>query len=378
MCLSSGARQYSERRCVNRLMPRRSFLSLGGPALLGLSLATLRSVIAAPTTQVRFNGWGGPVQKALSKNAFQPYASYTGVSVIENSFANESDILKNLKTAKPGDVQVIHSFGIDAYKRYVDAGWASQINEANIPNLQNVMGAIIAPLRKLTPKLSCVPFNYGTIGIAYNKKFVSDVEAQQKGAMLLMDQKYAGKISGFHDMRTRVWYAALQTNQDPNNISDVGAIWAKVREFRGLAHGFWRSGVELMEILISEDVLIADSWSGRIAALQQQGHPIGFINPLGAYAWMETLVILKGSPMPECETLCNFMLGLDAEISVAKSQNYPPSLDPTKVQLTEKIFGLPSFDQSGTLAGFSFADPGYWAANETAWQEQWYVVANGG
>ena len=294
-------RLNSRLRRVDRAMPRRSFLSLGGASLGALSLATRRSAVAAPPTQVRFDGWGGPVQKALSKNAFQPFMSLTGVSVNENSFADEADILKKLSTAKPGDFQVVHSFGLDAYKRYVDAGWASQITEANIPNLQNVMGAIIAPLRKIAPKLSGIPFDYGTSGVAYNKKFISDMEAQQKGAMLLVDQKYVGKISGFRDMRTRVWYAALQTNQDPNNISDMGAIWAKVREFRGLATGFWRSGVELMEVLINEDVIVADSWSGRIAALQQQGHPIGFVNPQGCYAWMETLMILKGASMPNCE-----------------------------------------------------------------------------
>ncbi|MDN3722054.1 hypothetical protein QW131_29930 [Roseibium salinum] len=30
-------------------------------------------------------------------------------------------------------------------------------------------------------KLSCVPYDYGTTGIAYNRKHISDEEAKEKG-----------------------------------------------------------------------------------------------------------------------------------------------------------------------------------------------------
>ena len=108
---------------------------------------------------------------------------------------------------------------------------------------------MIEPFRKITPKLSAVPYDYGTTGIAYNTKVISPEEAKEKGANLLADKKYAGKIGGYADMTTRVWYAALQTGQDPNNIKDMDAVWAKVRETRDLAKKFWSSGAELMDLL---------------------------------------------------------------------------------------------------------------------------------
>jgi len=133
-----------------------------------------------------------------------------------------------------------------------------------------------------------------------------------------------------------------------------------------------------MELLINEDIIVADAWSGRIASLQQQGHPIGYFNPLGSYTWMETIVILNGSPMPECEELCNFLLSVDSAIAVAEAQNYPPSLDPVKISLDREVTSLPSFDDSGTMGGFSFADPVYWSGNAEAWQKQWYLISQGG
>ncbi|MGT2468397.1 extracellular solute-binding protein [Mesorhizobium atlanticum] len=206
---------------------------------------------------------------------------------------------------------------------------------------------------------------------------ISPEEAKEKGAALLLDKKYAGKVGGYSDMTTRVWYAALATGQDPNNLKDMDTIWAKVRETRDLAKKFWSSGAELMDLLSKGEIVVTDAWSGRVAALQDQGHPIGYLDPAGSCAWMEDMLILKGSPMTECEELINFMLDPATSIAVAEGQSYPPSLDPTKVKLTEKIEKLPAFDKTGTMKSLTFADPVYWATNEDAWTKQWNRISKG-
>ena len=105
--------------------------------------------------------------------------------------------------------------------------------------------------------------------------------------------------------------------------------------------------------------------------------PIGYLDPAGSYAWMEDMLVLKGSPMAECEELINFMLDPATAIAVAEGQNYPPSLDPTKVKLTDKIAALPAFDPTGTMKALTFADPIYWAENEDAWTKQWDRISKG-
>jgi spermidine/putrescine transport system substrate-binding protein len=357
---------------------RRSFLGLTAAAAASMGIVTRWGPSAlAAVTEVRFDGWGGVVQEAIDKYAFQPYTKKTGLKVVQGTFGDENEIITKIKTANPGDFQIVHSSGVEYYKKYVDGGWTSEINEANIPNLANVMTAMIEPFRKMTPKLSGVPYDYGTTGIAYNRKVISDDEAKAKGVMLLIDQKYAGKIGGFNEMNTRVWYAALQTGQNPNDVKDIDAVWAKVREGRDITKKYWGSGAELMDLLSKEEIVVTDAWSGRIAALQQQGHPIGYLDPKGSYAWMEDMLILKGSPMAECEELCNFMLDPPTAIAVAEGQNYPPSLDPNKVKLTDKIAALPAFDPTGTMKALTFADPIYWASNADAWQKQWDRISKG-
>ncbi|ESY81535.1 ABC transporter substrate-binding protein [Mesorhizobium australicum] len=365
-------------RYANGDLSRRAFLTLtaAAAASAGLSMPWMGRALAA-VQEVRFDGWGGTVQDAIDKFAFQPYTTKTKIKVVQGTFGDEDEIITKIKTAKPGDYQVIHSSGVNYYIKYVNAGLTSEINEANIPNMANVLQPMIEPFRKLTPKLSAVPYDYGTTGIAYNTKVISPEEAKEKGAGLLLDKKYAGKVGGYSDMTTRVWYAALATGQDPNNLKDMDAIWAKVRETRDLAKKFWSSGAELMDLLSKGEIVVTDAWSGRVAALQDQGHPIGYLDPAGSYAWMEDMLILKGSPMAECEELINFMLDPATSIAVAEGQSYPPSLDPNKVKLTEKIEKLPAFDKTGTMKSLTFADPTYWATNEDAWTKQWNRISKG-
>jgi len=357
---------------------RRTFLGLvaAAGATAGVSARWARPALAA-VTEVRFDGWGGVVQEAIDKYAFQPYTAKTGLKVIQGTFGDESEVITKVKTSNPGDFQVIHSSGVEYYKKYVDGGWVSELDESKIPNLANVMEAMIEPFRKMTPKLSCVPYDYGTTGIAYNTKVISEEEAKEKGVQLLVDKKYEGKIGGYGDMVTRVWYAALQTGQTPNDVKDIEAVWAKVREARDMTKKYWGSGAELMDLLSKEEVVVTDAWSGRIAALQQQGHPIGYLDPAGSYAWMEDMLVLKGSPMAECEELLNFMLDPATSIAVAEGQNYPSSLDPNKVKMTEKIEKLPAYDPTGTMKTLTFADPNYWAENTDAWQKQWDRISKG-
>jgi len=379
MKLSNGKRlERLHDRYQNGDLSRRTFLTLtaAAAAAVGLDMPWMRQALAA-VEEVRFDGWGGTVQDAIDKYAFQPYTAKTKIKVVQGTFGDEDEIITKIKTAKPGDYQVIHSSGVNYYIKYVNGGLTSEINEANIPNMANVLQPMIDPFRKLTPKLSAVPYDYGTTGIAYNTKVISPEEAKEKGAALLLDKKYAGKVGGYSDMTTRVWYAALATGQDPNNLKDMDTIWAKVRETRDLAKKFWSSGAELMDLLSKGEIVVTDAWSGRVAALQDQGHPIGYLDPAGSYAWMEDMLILKGSPMAECEELINFMLDPATSIAVAEGQSYPPSLDPTKVKLTEKIEKLPAFDKTGTMKALTFADPVYWATNEDAWTKQWNRISKG-
>ena len=265
-------------RMGNGDVDRRTFFGLLGAAGItagvsgGMMVGMAQQARAAGTT-LSFEGWGGVVSEALRKHAFTPYEAATGNTVIDSTFGGENEVLTKIKAAGSTDGHnILHSSGVSWYQRWVDAGYGSELNEANIPNLANVMDAIIKPFRKITPdSLSAVPYDYGTTGIAYNTKYVSKEEADALGANLLLKKELKGKIGGWGDAANRAWYGALQSDQDPNNIQDWDAVWDKARENRDLVLKYWSSGAELMDLLAKEEIYVTEAWSGRVAALQEQG-----------------------------------------------------------------------------------------------------------
>ncbi|MGM0585765.1 MAG: extracellular solute-binding protein [Pseudomonadota bacterium] len=367
-------------RYLNGDLERRKFLGLLGAAGLAYGVHTpfARFARAQEVTQVRFDGWGGVVSEAFREYAFDPYSEKTGIEVVDGTFGGGDEYLSRVKASQTGEYNIAHLSGVFDYARYHGLGLTSELNEENIPNLEYVIPKLVDVFREVTDgTLSAVPYDYGTTGLAYNRKHISDEEAQAQGANMLINPDYEGKIGGWADWRTRIWYGALQTGQDPNDIQDLDAVWDAIRQHRDLALKYWGSGAELMSLLAEEEIWVTEGWSGRIYALQEQGHDIGYMDPPNGMGWQECLFVIKGSPMEACEELLNFMLAPETSIAVAEGQNYPPALDPQKVDLGEKIPKLPAFDPTGKLDGLTFAKPAYWNGNEQEWSKTFGRIQKG-
>lgn len=369
----------------NGTISRRRFIKYLGMAGACLGLVggpfgyAVRKAWAADS--IRFDGWGGIVSEAFRKHAFEPFTKATGIKVIDGEFGDMNSFLTRVKASYPpgGEFNIAHLSAVFDYARYTDLGFSTALDESKIPNLKNVMPSMIKPLREITRgTLSAVPYDLGQTGIAYNTKHISREKAEKLGAGLLWDKSLKGKLGSWGgDFRTNMWYAALHTGQSPNHMTDLKAIWAALREQRELIKKYWSSGAELMSLLANEEIYATVAWSGRVAALQQEGHPIGYLSPKGTYSWMEYLYVLKGSDLTVAQKLLNFMLEPEAAIAVAEGQNYPPSLDPTKVKLTDKITKMPAFDPTGKLEGYLFANPSYWNSHQVEWTEKWDRIKAG-
>ncbi len=358
------------------------YLTMAGAAL-GLMGTPFGNMLgqARAAGSIRFDGWGGVVSEAFRKYAFDPFTEATGIKVIDGEFGDMNSYLTRVKASYPpgGEFNIAHLSAVFDYARYVDLGFSTVLDEEKIPNLANVMTSMIKPLRDISKgTLSAVPYDLGQTGIAYNTKHISKERAEEMGASLLWDKELKGKLGSWGgDFRTNMWYAALHTDQSPNDITDIEAIWAALREQRDLMKKYWSSGAELMSLLANEEIWATVAWSGRVAALQQEGYPIGYLQPEGTYSWMEYLFVLKGTDLETAQKLLNFMLEPDAAIAVAEGQNYPPSLDPTRVALTDKIKQMPAYDPTGQLDGYLFADPAYWNAHQLEWTEMWDRIIAG-
>ena len=140
---------------------------------------------------------------------------------------------------------------------------------------------------------------------------------------------------------------------------------------------YWSSGAELMSLLANEEIYAGLAWSGRVAALQQQGHPIELMLVPNGYSWEESLFVLKGSDLETAQKLLNFLLEPECAIAVAIGQNYPPTLDPSKVDMPEAVKKIPCYDPTGKLELFGWANPSYWNARQVEWAEKFDRIMSG-
>jgi len=364
---------------------RRDFVKFAGIAGAALGLAGgpfgMVSQALAGKDAITCHSWGGSTSEALRKFAFDPFTKATGIKVIDAAFTGMDAFLTQVKASYPpgGEFNIAHLSAVYDYARYTDLGFGVVLDESKIPNLKNVMTKMTDTLRGITKgTLSAVPYDLGQTGIAYNTEKISKAKAEELGASLLYDKSLKGNLGSWGgDFRTNMWYAALHTGQNPNNITDEKAVWAALKEQRGLIKKYWASGSELMSLLGNGEIYATVAWSGRVAALQKQGHPIGYLAPEGTYSWMEYMYVLKGTDLGVAQQLLNFMLAPDAAIAVAKGQNYPPALDPTKVSMPDEVQQLPAFDPTGKLDGYLFADPAYWNSHQLEWAEKWDRIMAG-
>ena len=159
-----------------------------------------------------------------------------------------------------------------------------ELDESKIPSLRNCAPATVNLYRKLSPtgKLSGVPYVSGVSVWAYNTKRVDGASVERAGVNALIDPKFKGKIAGDMNWANRIWFAALQAGQNPNDIKDMNAVWDKVRQSKDVVLKYYSSGAEQMSLLANEEVWLGDVSSGRVAVLQRQGHPLKTVVPPGA------------------------------------------------------------------------------------------------
>lgn len=369
----------------NGKISRRNFIKYLGIAGASIGLAggpfgaLTRSVFAGEKS-IRFDSWGGSTSEALRKFAFDPFTKETGIEVVDAAFTGMDAYLTQVKASYPpgGEYNLAHLSAVFDYARYINLGFGVVLDESKIPNLKNVMTAMITPLKKISKgTLSATPYDLGQTGIAYNTKYISKEKAEKLGAGLLWDKELNKKLGAWTDWRTNIWYAALYTGQSPNDVKDEKAMWDALRKQREMMKKYWASGSELMSLLANEEIYATVAWSGRVAALQEQGHPIGYLSPPGTYSWMEYIFVLKGTDLDVAQKVLNYMLEPAAAIAVSKAQNYPPSLDPTKVEMPPEVKKLPAFDPTGKLDGYLFAEPDYWNTHQLDWAEKWDRIMAG-
>ncbi|MGE4239212.1 ABC transporter substrate-binding protein [Ramlibacter sp.] len=354
---------------------RRLMQGVGG--LLGYYATLCAPSIARAQEAVtlRYDAYGGVGQKYFSDNVLTPVAAKIKATVNQGSFGSPEEFLAKVQTAKPGDYNFFECAPTLSYLRFTKLGLGAELDEAKIPRLKDVLPQAIADYKKVHPGgLSAVPYYLSVVTIAYNTTHISKEDAEKAGANLLIRPDLKQRIAGEDNYRTRMWYAALQTGQNPNNITDLEPIWAKIRESKNLVLKYWTTAAEQMSLLAGGSVWASDAWGVRVFNLRKNGAPIGSFRPRGLYQGVGGIFALKGSPLNAYYEIADMMLRPEVQQSAAIELGFLPAVQSTRLQVTPQLAAVPGFDPTGKYDGIVNMDSEYWANNADRWSREYRRV----
>lgn len=251
-----------------------------------LAAALVLSVSAASAAEIRVLNWQGYGTDA--DWAVQAFADATGNSVVHEYFTSEQEMLTKLRT-NPGayDVVLINS----AFTAKAQAeGLLAPIDTSKIANFKDVDPGL-ASNEDLNPAGATygVPWTWGLTSIAVN---TGDFATPPASLSVLWDPAYKGRVSIRDDGLEAVQFTAMALGQDMNNITDLDAVEAKLKELMPQIRTYWSSENDWNQAMAAGDFAVATYWSGSASRSVSKGLPIEFVVPDdGAIGWLDGLSV---------------------------------------------------------------------------------------
>ena len=321
----------------NRLT-RREFLHRG--ATLGLTASLLADIVAQCCPAVAAETPPPEVVKKIAKEGkrlfiynwedylhpriIAAFEREFGVKVTYDTFPSNEHLLAKLQAggARYDVVFPTHNF----LQIYIAQGLLAPLNHDHIPLLSHLL-----PRFRNNPvdpgNTYGVPYSWGTTALAHNARDTKDDPHLGSWALLFDSgpQRYSGKL-GMTDEREEVIAAALQylgynpNSRDANQLRQAGAVLQRLKPH---IKAFY-PGVEIRKALITEDLVVAHSWSGETVKAQQSNATVAWSLPKeGATGWFDVMAIPKVAPHKfTAEVFINYMLRPEVAADNAATTGY--------------------------------------------------------
>ncbi len=185
-------------------------------------------------------------------------------------------------------------------------------------------------------KLYMVPtvFNFDSIG--YNPDVVSDAEANTWAA--IFDPKWKGKSAlntdpliampnVFMAMNSLGLVKVTNPGNEPDANVDAAIKWLIDLKKAGQFRSLWGDFGELVNLMASKEVVVADAWQPAVMAVKAQGTKCRYAVPKEGYrAWAIGITPLAGSPaIPAVMAYADYWLSGPPAITVSEQGYYSPT-----------------------------------------------------
>lgn len=206
--------------------------------------------------------------------------------------------------------------------RMIQLGWVEEIDQANVPNLANMLPA----LKEVSfdpGRTRSVTWQSGFTGIGYNPELAG---RELTNINDLFDPAFAGRVAFLSEMRdtTGLVMAAMGVDPETHDFADFEAAIAKLKAASegGQIRRF--TGNDYAGDLASGDLVACVAWSGDMIQLQADNPDLRFIIPAeGGYLWSDNLMIPKGAANKAgAEAMMDFVYRPEIAAQIAAYVNF--------------------------------------------------------
>lgn len=294
-----------------------------------LILVIVASGCGKKKTELNVYNWGDYIDESVLKEFEKKY----DIKVNYDTFTTNEDMYVKVKAGGSSyDVLVPSDYMI---KRMIDEDMLSKLDFSNIPNYQYI-DTRFRDLGYDPQNEYSVPYMWGTVGILYNKKLVSEKPDSWK---ILWDKKYAKQILMLDSQRDSIGITLKMLGYSLNskNTAELEAAKKALIEQKPLVLAYVVD--EVKDKMIAEEAALAVVWSGDAVYCMRENPDLDYIIPKeGSNLWFDAMVVPKDAPhKKEAELFINFMCETNTAFKNADYIGYSSPHTEAVKQLPEEV-----------------------------------------
>lgn len=289
----------------------------------------------------------------IDEELLTTYEAEYGVKIIYDTFASNEDLLAKLQAGATGyDVIFPSDYMVS---QMIELDMLAEINLADIPNFANISDEFKdAPFDP--GNQHCVPYQWGTTGIAYRAGHpYFDENPPDSWAYLfepdLLEQYSGDGINVLNDQRELLAAALAYLGYDGNTTNEQEI--AEARDLILKAKPFWKTfNSEDYDdtLLIADEVVLSHAWSGDAANAYwstyqdetEDGNWYYAIPKEGAVKWLDNICITAASERKAtAEHFINYLLDAENGAAITNFTYYASPNEAAKEYILDEILNDP-------------------------------------
>ncbi len=285
----------------------------------------------AEKVTLKVYNWGDYIGEDVISKFEEKY----NINVVYDTFSDNEVMHTKLKSGGCDyDVAIPSDYMI---KRMIDEGMVNKLNFDNIPNYKY----IDSKFKNLgfDPKNEySVPYMWGTVGIIYNKKMVTD---KVDSWNILWNEKYKKQVFMLDSQRDSIGITLKKLGFSLNTKKMDELEKAKDELIKQKEMGMVQSyvGDEVKDKMIGEEGAFAVVWSGDAVFMKRENPDLEYVIPKeGSNLWFDSMVVLSNTKhQKEAEQFINFMCETDIAFENADYIGYSTPHTEAKKMMSEDL-----------------------------------------